>query len=951
MGAIVISSDGPPKKLVQLPKVCSTSADRALTKEEISEKVAYFCKKYSCISDSLPTNKPFIKDVEMKINLKDNLPSNIPKFTTSPVIPKAYEKHGRKLFKELEESGQIKRVPLNHNTQFCSRAFILPKHSDIEKYGPRLVIDYSHLNQYINRSVHPFQGGSEILKKLSPKAKYFATLDALHGYFTIRLAPESQHVTTFISPFGSFVMTCAPMGLACSSDIYNNVTDSIILPSSPNVHKLVDDILVFGETPEELYNELDSVLQACQKNNITLKKSKFTIGETVKFSGFNISKNGITPTKERVECITKFPAPVNRHLLKSFLGMARVLAHFTPDLAYAEQGLRLLDSNRASFLWTEIQQQSFDLVKDILSGPLVLKNFDSSRETQLQTDASRSGLGFALMQADPATGHYHMIHCGSRALTPAERNYSVCCLELLAVAFALSKCRHWLLGFPDFTVVTDHAALCGLFKKDLSEMATPRLRRLREKCVEFSFKVEYRRGSENCVADALSRAPLWPMDFELSDPEDHHVCNLIKSEITDPLLQPLITAANKCENYQKLITAIQTFKRFEDIPANHCAKQYAKVWRDLSIHENGLVTLNLDRIVVPEKCRDQVLETLHKAHCGETKSKLLAKQRFYWPTINNSIDQLVHNCAKCRPLLPSQQHEPVKSDFKATFPMSHVASDIFSIGTNYYLVLICRYSGFPFCQKLKNITAETVLDQLYTWFCEHGFPVSLRSDQGKQYTAEVTADFCKKYNIVQEFSSPHHPQSNGLSESAVKQMKFLMLKSNEKLQDFKLALQHWRNTPSHTGYSPSQLFLCRAQRTLLPVLPQHLELNPECAILGSYARKEFHQQLCDKRVGRELKPLVPGQRVFVQNLQGLSKRPRWDNLATVIAVNPSGASYVIELDTGEKFSRNRVYLRPVRGEACITDDAPETTADQTEPVHNDTPRRSARLQARNADAP
>ena len=212
MGAIVISSDGPPKKLVQLPKVCSTTADRALTKEEISEKVAYFCKKYSCISDSLPTNKPFIKDVEMKINLKDNLPSNIPKFTTSPVIPKAYEKHGRKLFKELEESGQIKRVPLNHNTQFCSRAFILPKHSDIEKYGPRLVIDYSHLNQYINRSVHPFQGGSEILKKLSPKAKYFATLDALQGYWTIKLAPESQHITTFISPYGSFEMKCAPMG-------------------------------------------------------------------------------------------------------------------------------------------------------------------------------------------------------------------------------------------------------------------------------------------------------------------------------------------------------------------------------------------------------------------------------------------------------------------------------------------------------------------------------------------------------------------------------------------------------------------------------------------------------------------------------------------------------------------------------------------------------------------
>ena len=71
-------------------------------------------------------------------------------------------------------------------------------------------------------------------------------------------------------------------------------------------------------------------------------------------------------------------------------------------------------------------------------------------------------------------------------------------------------------------------------------------------------------------------------------------------------------------------------------------------------------------------------------------------------------------------------------DFSAQFPMSDVSSDLFSIGQNYYLVLVDRYSGYPFCAKLKNITAASVIKQLYTWFTDYGWPVTMKSDQGTQ---------------------------------------------------------------------------------------------------------------------------------------------------------------------------------------------------------------------------
>ena len=47
IGAITISPDSPPAKLKQLPSVCSTKTQRTLGEEEISDKIAYFQKKYS----------------------------------------------------------------------------------------------------------------------------------------------------------------------------------------------------------------------------------------------------------------------------------------------------------------------------------------------------------------------------------------------------------------------------------------------------------------------------------------------------------------------------------------------------------------------------------------------------------------------------------------------------------------------------------------------------------------------------------------------------------------------------------------------------------------------------------------------------------------------------------------------------------------------------------------
>ena len=90
---------------------------------------------------------------------------------------------------------------------------------------------------------------------------------------------------------------------------------------------------------------------------------------------------------------------------------------------------------------------------------------------------------------------------GSRFLSPAEKNYAVVELELLAIQWAVGKCRLYLAG-TDFTVVTDHQPLLGILnRKNLDVINNVRIQRLMAKLLGYSFKVEWVPGKNLRTSD------------------------------------------------------------------------------------------------------------------------------------------------------------------------------------------------------------------------------------------------------------------------------------------------------------------------------------------------------------------------------------------------------------------------------------------------------------------
>ncbi|CAL2228505.1 unnamed protein product [Prunus armeniaca] len=294
-----------------------------------------------------------------------------------------------------------------------------------------------------------------MLERLTGHA-YYCFLDGYSGYNQIPIAPEDQEKTTFTCPFGTFAYRRMPFGLCnapatfqrCMVSIFSDMVERFL-------EVFMDDFSVYGSS----FDEID--------------KAK--------------------------DLISNLPPPRTVREIRSFLGHAGFYCRFIKDFSKISRPLCSLLAKDSAFVFNDDCNHAFEKLKALLTSAPVIRPPDWSVPFEIMCDAFDYAIGAVLGQRIAKLPH--VIYYSSRTLSDAQLYYSTTEKELLAVVFALDKFRSYLLGYK-VNIYSDHAALKYLLsKKD----AKPRLILWVLLIQEFDIEIRDKKGSENVVADHLSR--------------------------------------------------------------------------------------------------------------------------------------------------------------------------------------------------------------------------------------------------------------------------------------------------------------------------------------------------------------------------------------------------------------------------------------------------------------
>ncbi|CAN6583795.1 unnamed protein product [Malus baccata var. baccata] len=637
--------------------------------------------------------------------------------------------------------------------------------------GWRVCIDYRKLNATTRKDHFPLPFIDQMLERLAGYA-FYCFLDGYSGYNQIVIAPEDQEKTTFTCLFGTFAYRRMPFGLCnahatfqrCMMSIFSDYVEKII-------EVFMDDFSVFGDSFDGCLHNLSLILKHCIETNLLLnwEKCHFMVKQGIVL-GHIISEKGIEVDKSKIDLVHHLPSPTSVREVRSFLGHAGFYRRFIKDFSKVAQPLCRLLQKEVAFEFNKECTASFNQLKELLTTAPIIVPLDWSLPFKLMCDASDYALGAVLGQRKDKRPH--VIYYASRTLNDAQLNYSTTEKKLLAVVFALDKFRSYLIG-TKVIVFTDHATLKYLLTK---KEAKPRLIRWMLLLQQFNIEIRDKKGSENVVADHLSR--MVHNEESLPIVETFPVEQLLSIKVNEPWYADLV-------NFLVSKRIPSTFTRHQRDKLRHDARFY--VWDDPYLWK--FCPDQIVRRCVHDSEFRSILSFCHTYACGghfgtqRTALKVL-QCGFYWPSIFKDARTFCLTCDKCQIMgnIGARDQMPQVSilnveifdvwgiDFMGPFPSSY--------GFMYILLAVDYVSKWLEAKATRTNDSKMVGDFIRTnIFAMFGMPRVIISDGGSHFCNRTIEALLRKHNVNHRVFTPYHPQTNGQAEVSNREIKQILEKT------------------------------------------------------------------------------------------------------------------------------------------------------------------------------
>ena len=384
--------------------------------------------------------------------------------------------------------------------------------------GLRFCIDFCRLNSQTKKDAYPLPRMQETMESMVGPC-FFSTMDLKSGFWQVKMAKDSQQYTAFtVGSMGVYEFLRMPYGLCNAPATFQRLMQNCLGELNLTYALIyLDDVIVFSHTKEEHLHCLRVVFAHFLEHGLKLKPSKcHFLQDEITFLGHEISAEGMKPGTANLKAIAEMTLPKTYTEIRGFTGMTGFFRQFIKGYSKIAKPLNDLLEGEASKLKAEEVELPPDALKAFeelkmrcMTAP-VLVFTDFKKPFWLETDASKEGLGAVLLQ-ESDDGQYHPVAFASRELKGGEPKYHSSKLEFLALKWAITEQFHEYLQYQPFTIRTDNNPLTYI-------LMTTNLDALGHRWVAalagYNMKLEYLKGSDNKVADALSRVSTQKLDEE-----------------------------------------------------------------------------------------------------------------------------------------------------------------------------------------------------------------------------------------------------------------------------------------------------------------------------------------------------------------------------------------------------------------------------------------------------
>nr|CAI5867607.1 unnamed protein product [Callosobruchus analis] len=697
---------------------------------------------------------------EHEIVMRDESPFHQPSYP----VPVCFKDAVKSQIKDMIQLGVISQC----RTEYVSPLVVVRKKDE----SARVCIDARMLNKKMEGDAISPPHPEELLAKFN-KSQFMSSLDMTAGYWQVPIRKEHRKYTGFLFEGITYCYNVLPFGLKTSVASFIRGLWKVFGPEFDEFLLLyVDDMLVYSRSVEDHFKHLKLIFQRLSECNLTIKLRKCAFArDRVEFLGHVITPDHIMIDPGRTDAIQKYPAPRNIRELRGFLGFINFERRFVRDFSDLTLPLLPLLKKNKQWHWGNSEHQAFINIKKAFLKVTFLTHPDFTKRFYVQCDSSGYAVGASLFQMGQ-DGERGFLAFASRTLRGPELRYTVTEKEALSIVFAFKHWRSIVLGQP-LTVLTDHKALSFLMTLKLGNS---RLTRWVLVLQEFDFQIEYCRGSDNVLADGLSRNPIPCSVACVPDNQTTVNLSLMKLVSKYPKVEAGLKSIKKDQESDVWIRSkIDVLRKQAEAGATfEPSVVEMKIIEWYSLYEGvlfrkGDTSDRGHKLCVPKNQVEELIQQQHAeiGHFGVKKTALFIKGSFYWPKMMKNIRRIVLSCELCQKSKVAKRTVGSVNTIVVDKPGRLVFLDLMGplprsvAGVVYLLAVVDGFTRYVLLYGLKKANARSVINRLKNdYFVKMGIPERILTDNATIFHAKLWKRELEGLSIKVSHTSVYFPEGN-----------------------------------------------------------------------------------------------------------------------------------------------------------------------------------------------